>query len=178
MAHPADAEIDKADQLAGEGDIDHAISVLKKARVENPNHPKLLLSLAAYQLKANDPHSASEALSSLPLNTAYEAEIKRIRAQVNLALRLGTEVDLTVVENKVNEDPNNLDARLGWGQALLQSEDSVDDGVEVLIEVIQRARESAQAEEARETLVQLFGSLNPADSRVSSYRRQLARALH
>ena len=45
-------------------------------------------------------------------------------------------------------------------------------------EVIQRARESAQAEEARETLVQLFGSLNPADSRVSSYRRQLARALH
>jgi len=178
VVHPADAEIDKADQLAGEGDIDQAISVLKKARVENPNYPKLSLSLAAHQLKANDPHSASEALSDLPLNTAYEAEIKRMRAQVNLALRLGTEVDLTVVENKVNADPHNLDARLGWGQALLQSEDSVDDGVEVLIEVIQRARESAQAEEARETLVQLFGSLNPADSRVSSYRRQLARALH
>lgn len=178
VAHPADAEIDKADQLAGEGDIDHAISVLENARVENPNYPKLLLSLAAYQLKANDPHSASEALSGLPLNTASEAEIKRIRAQVNLALRLGTEVDVTMIEKKVNEDPNNLDAWLEWGQALLQDDDSVDDGVQALIEIIRRARESVQAEEARETLVQLFESLNPTDSRMSSYRRQLARALH
>ena len=178
VVHPADAEIDKAGQLASDGEIEHAISVLKKAWVKNPNYPKLSLNLATYQLKANDPYSASEALSDLPLNSIYEADIKRIRAQVNLALRLGTEVDVNIFENKVKEDPENLDVRLEWGQALLQSEDSVDDGVEALIGVIQRARESTQAEEARETLVQLFESLNPADSRVSSYRRQLARALH
>jgi thioredoxin-like negative regulator of GroEL len=47
-----------------------------------------------------------------------------------------------------------------------------------LLEVIKRGRGASEADQARQTLLQIFASLGNQDERVGRYRRLLAQALN
>jgi putative thioredoxin len=84
--------------------------------------------------------------------------------------------DLGTLKSAVDARPEDSDARLGYAERLA-AEGQIQPAMDELIEVVRRAR-GEKREQARKTIVALFGLAADRPDLVSEYRRKLSGALY
>ncbi len=174
----ADDHLAHAAALAGEGDLPGAIAVLKESLEADPEYLKLRLALASYLLEAEEAAGAAELLRSIPLAAAQDPQTKQIRARIELALSVDSATDIESLKRRVEQAPNDIEARITLAQSALQDPDQLESAMTQFLDIIRLDRGGEFAQKARATLLQVFQTLDPQDDRVKRCRRELAQALN
>ncbi len=178
IERPADLDIAKAADLADSGNAEAALTLLKESLTNDPEHGPLRVALAQQQLNAKDAQGALETLAELPLLAKQEEETKTLQARIELALSAGETCDTDGLAQAIAQNPNDLSARIRLAAGLFHQPGQVEAAMTQLLEVIKRGRGASEADQARQTLLQIFASLGNQDERVGRYRRLLAQALN
>ena len=178
IERPADLDIAKAADLADSGNAEAALALLKESLTNDPGHGPLRVALAQQQLNAKDAQGAFETLKELPLLAKQEEKTKILQARIELALSADETGDTDELAQKIAQNPNDLSARIRLAAGLFHQPGQVEPAMTQLLEVIRRGRGANEADQARQTLLQIFASLGNQDERVSRYRRLLAQALN
>lgn len=164
----------QADKLAARArvevatDPDRGAAMFREALAAEPGHRGASLGLAELVVD-DDPQRAMELMASHRPEPAVEA----IAARAELAMTGGG--DLQALLARVEQDPNDVQARLLLGRLLAASGDH-EAGAEHLLAVVRAGGDTR--EPAREALVAIFTALGPTDELVARIRPRLASALH
>lgn len=178
LPRAADDHLAHAAALAGEGDLPGAIALLKESLEADPDYLKLRLALASYLLEAEEAAGAAELLRSLPLAATQDPHTKQLRARIELALSVDSAIDIESLKRRVEQAPNDLEARITLAQSALQDPDQLESAMTQFLDIIRLDRGGEFAQKARATLLQVFQTLDPQDDRVKRCRRELAQALN
>ena len=178
LPRAADDHLAHAAALAGEGDLPGAIALLKESLEADPDYLKLRLALASYLLEAEDAAGAAEQLRSIPLAATQDPHTKQLRARIELALSVDSAIDIESLKRRVEQAPNDLEARITLAQSALQDPDQLESAMTQFLDIIRLDRGGESAQKARVTLLQVFQTLDPQDDRVKRCRRELAQALN
>lgn len=174
----ADDHLAHAAALAGEGDLPGAIALLKESLEADPDYLKLRLALASYLLEAEEAAGAAELLRSLPLAATQDPHTKQLRARIELALSVDSAIDIESLKRRIEQAPDDLEARITLAQSALQDPDQLESAMTQFLDIIRLDRGGEFAQKARATLLQVFQTLDPQDDRVKKCRRELAQALN
>ena len=178
LPRAADDHLAHAAALAGEGDLPGAIALLKESLEADPDYLKLRLALASYLLEAEDAAGAAELLRSIPLAATQDPHTKQLRARIELALSVDSAIDIESLKRRVEQAPNDLEARITLAQSALQDPDQLESAMTQFLDIIRLDRGGEFAQKARATLLQVFQTLDPQDDRVKRCRRELAQVLN
>ena len=178
LPRAADDHLAHAAALAGEGDLPGAIALLKESLEADPDYLKLRLALASYLLEAEDAAGAAEQLRSIPLAATQDPHTKQLRARIELALSVDSAIDIESLKRRVEQAPNDLEARITLAQSALQDPDQLESAMTQFLDIIRLDRGGEFAQKARATLLQVFQTLDPQDDRVKRCRRELAQVLN
>ena len=178
LPRAADDHLAHAAALAGEGDLPGAIALLKESLEADPDYLKLRLALASYLLEAEDAAGAAELLRSIPLAATQDPHTKQLRARIELALSVDSAIDIESLKRRVEQAPDDLEARITLAQSALQDPDQLESAMTQFLDIIRLDRGGEFAQKARATLLQVFQTLDPQDDRVKRCRRELAQALN
>ena len=178
IERPADLDIAKAVDLADSGNVEAAVTLLKESLINDAGHGPLRVALAQQQLNAKDAQGALETLKELPLLAKQEEQTKILQARIELALSADETCDTDGLTQRIAQNPNDLSARIRLAAGLFHQPGQVESAMSQLLEVIKRGRSTSEADQARQTLLQIFASLGNQDDRVGRYRRLLAQALN
>ena len=178
IERPADLDIAEAADLADSGNVEAALTLLKESLTDDPGYSPLRVALAQQQLNTKDAQGALETLAELPLVAKQEEETKTLQARIELALSAGETCDTDGLAQRIAQNPNDLSARIRLAGGLFHQPGQVEPAMTQLLEVIKRGRSASEADQARQTLLQIFASLGNQDQRVGRYRRLLAQALN
>ncbi len=178
LPRAADDHLAHAAALAGEGDLPGAIALLKESLEADPDYLKLRLALASYLLEAEEAAGAAELLRSLPLAATQDPHTKQLRARIELALSVDSAIDTESLKRRVEQAPDDLEARITLAQSALQDPDQLEPAMTQFLDIIRLDRGGEFAQKARATLLQVFQTLDPQDDRVKRCRRELAQALN
>ena len=178
LPRAADDHLAYAAALAGEGDLPGAIALLKESLEADPDYLKLRLALASYLLEAEEAAGAAELLRSLPLAATQDPHTKQLRARIELALSVDSAIDIESLKRRIEQAPDDLEARITLAQSALQDPDQLESAMTQFLDIIRLDRGGEFAQKARATLLQVFQTLDPQDDRVKRCRRELAQALN
>ena len=178
LPRAADDHLAHAAALAGEGDLPGAIALLKESLEADPDYLKLRLALASYLLEAEEAAGAAELLRSLPLAATQDPHTKQLRARIELALSVDSAIDIESLKRRIEQAPDDLEARITLAQCALQDPDQLESAMTQFLDIIRLDRGGEFAQKARATLLQVFQTLDPQDDRVKRCRRELAQALN
>ena len=178
LPRAADDHLAHAAALAGEGDLPGAIALLKESLEADPDYLKLRLALASYPLEGEDAAGAAELLRSIPLAATQDPHTKQLRARIELALSVDSAIDIESLKRRVEQAPDDLEARITLAQSALQDPDQLESAMTQFLDIIRLDRGGEFAQKARATLLQVFQTLDPQDDRVKRCRRELAQALN
>ncbi len=178
LPRAADDHLAHAAALAGEGDLPGAIALLKESLEADPDYLKLRLALASYLLEAEETAGAAELLRSLPLAATQDPHTKQLRARIELALSVDSAIDIESLKRRIEQAPDDLEARITLAQSALQDPDQLESAMAQFLDIIRLDRGGEFAQKARATLLQVFQTLDPQDDRVKRCRRELAQALN
>ena len=178
LPRAADDHLAYAAALAGEGDLPGAIALLKESLEADPDYLKLRLALASYLLEAEEAAGAAELLRSLPLAATQDPHTKQLRARIELALSVDSAIDTESLKRRIEQAPDDLEARITLAQSALQDPDQLESAMTQFLDIIRLDRGGEFAQKARATLLQVFQTLDPQDDRVKRCRRELAQALN
>ncbi len=178
LPRPADDHLASAAALADDGNLQGAIALLNESLEADPDYLKLRLRLASYLLEAKDTEGAAKLLRSTPLAAAQDPEVKQLRARIELAQNVDATIDIQSLKNRVEQSPDDLEARVALAQCALQDPGQLGSAMAQFLEIIRRDRGGESAQQAQATLLQIFESLGAQDDRVRRCRRELAQALN
>ena len=178
LPRPADDHLVQAAALAGEGKLSDAVALLKASLEDDPDYLKLRLALASHLLEAKKAAEAADLLRSIPLAAAQDPRTKQLRARIELALSVDSATDIESLRSRVEQSPDDLEARITLAQRALQDPDQLESAMTQFLEIIRLDRGGEFAQKARATLLQVFQTLDPQDDRVKRCRRELAQALN
>lgn len=163
----------RADKLAAgavsaldTGDVAAAESGFREALSADPAHLEAGTGLAGLLLDRGEAEEAGAVLSALP-------DTETVRGLKTRARLMESRLDVGVLREKVEQDPENWQAHLDLGRALA-AEGSYAEAFDHLQQVVEGDPELT--DQARTTMVDLF-SLVDDPALVSHYRRRLASAL-
>tara|TARA_B100000674_G_scaffold497739_1_gene532641 strand:+ start:2395 stop:3264 length:870 start_codon:yes stop_codon:yes gene_type:complete len=178
LPRPADEHLADAAALANEGKLPDAIALLKESLEADPDYLHLRLALASYLLDAKEADGAAELLRSIPLAAAQDPQTKQLRARIEIALSVDSDVDIQDLKDRIEKAPDDLVARITLAQSALQDPDQLESAMTQFLEIIRLDRGGETGQKAQATLLQVFQSLDPQDDRVRRCRRELAQALN
>ncbi len=164
-ADAAEAEAETAEQ---------AIDRLQQAIAAEPAKAELKLDLALALMRAGQTDAAEAALAALPINLATDARAVRLRSELELAHALKDAPALADLQQRVQADGNDWDARDQLGVRLLLEGDAAA-GLDQFLAILQHAREWNDGQ-GKKRLLAAFATLDDADL-VSRYRRKMASML-
>jgi len=159
-----------------QGHTKEALEVLNNALAKDPDNAELKVTIAQMVYGEGDDESAVALLDSLDSEgNNLDAAIK-LRAEIKLAEQLADLPDLDDIEQRLAQNPNDLDALLQKSRHLTVQED-YDNAMECLLTVIRTDR-SFEDDAGRTSLLELFDLLGGEHPSVQKYRRKLFTLLH
>lgn len=168
MPTELDLLVDRARDLALEGDEEAASALYSQVLEQVPDHVEAATGLAALLIARNDTESALIILGRLPRTS----EVETLEAAARMTAAQG--VDLTDLERRVAADPTDHTARIELGIALAAKGEH-EAGLDHLLEVV-RAKD-AHLDAARAAMIDVFGVLGSDHPVTQAYRKALANAL-
>ena len=171
---PLEAPAEAVEEAAAQETPEQAIDRLQQAIAAEPNKPELKLDLALALMHAGQIAAAEAELAALPANLATDARAVRLRSELDLAHALKDAPDLAALQQRVQADPADWEARDQLGVRLLL-EGNAEAGLEQFLAILQKARDWNDGQ-ARKRLLAAFATLDDAEL-VGRYRRKMASLL-
>lgn len=141
----------------------------------DPTNTKALAGMARIALGAGDIENAQEILGMAPPEKANDPDIAGVRAAIELAANAGNVGDNDELGAKVNANPNDLQARFDYAEALSARGD-LEAASEQLLTIIEKNREWNEGA-ARSQLLKVFEAAGPMSEVTKQGRRKLSAIL-
>jgi len=151
-----------------------AIDRLQQAIAAEPDQAELKLELAVALAQAGRSDDAATELDALPANLATDARAVRLRHQLDLARSLKDAPTQAELEQRVQTNPADWQARDLLGVRLLLGNDPAA-GLEQFIAILEKARDWNDGA-GKKRLLAAFATLDDAEL-VGRYRRRMASLL-
>jgi putative thioredoxin len=153
---------------------EQALGRIQQAIAAEPDKAELKLDLALALLRVGQTAAAEAELAALPVNLATDARAVRLRSELDLAHALKDAPALAVLQQRVQADGNDWEARDQLGVRLLLEGDA-EAGLDQFLVILQKARDWNDGQ-AKKRLLAAFATLDDADV-VGRYRRKMASLL-
>jgi putative thioredoxin len=153
---------------------EQALGRIQQAIAAEPDKAELKLDLALALLRVGQTAAAEAELAALPVNLATDARAVRLRSELDLAHALKDAPALAALQQRVQADGNDWEARDQLGVRLLLEGDA-EAGLDQFLVILQKARDWNDGQ-AKKRLLAAFATLDDADV-VGRYRRKMASLL-
>ncbi len=163
-----DKAVDQAQQLALDGDTAGAETLLRAALESEPGHIEAGTSLASLLLADTKPAEAEEVLERL----SPTPEVTQLTAVARL--QAGGAEDLDTLLDRARQPDASDEVKLEAGRGLA-AQGRPADALELLLSIVEAKGEAA--DEARQSMLDLFNVLGPDHPLTADYRKKLATAL-
>ena len=159
-----------------QGHTAQALEVLNNALAKDPDNAELKVTIAQMVYSEGDSESAVVLLDSLDSEGSNLDAAIKLRAEIKLAEQLADLPDLGEIEQRLAQNPHDLDALLQKSRHLTAQGD-YDNAMECLLTIIRTDR-SFEDDAGRASLLELFDLLGGEHPSVQKYRRKLFTLLH
>jgi len=153
---------------------EEAINRIQQAIAAEPERTELKLDLALALMWAGNVESAEAELAALPANLATDPRAVRLRSQLDLARALKGAPSMAELQQRVQADGADWEARDLLGVRLLLDGDSAA-GLDQFLTTLEKARDWNDGQ-AKKRLLAAFSTLDDAEL-VGRYRRRMASLL-
>jgi putative thioredoxin len=167
--------IAQAQDAQAQGDSAGAAALYAGVLEQEPDNLAALAGLARLELDAGNVEGARGVLAQVPEAKRVDPAIASIIAAIELAEKSAALGDTAELETRVNQNPNDHQARFDLAMALA-AKDRRDDAVDALIDIIKRDR-TWDDDGARRQLLQFFDAWGPMDESSVAGRRKLSAVL-
>ncbi|MGN6704642.1 MAG: thioredoxin [Rhodanobacter sp.] len=167
-------ENDVADDDAPAETPEAAINRIQQAIAAEPAKAELKLDLALALMRGGQADAASAELDALPANLATDARAQRLRSELELARAAAAAPAADALQQRIDADPQDWEARDLLGLRLLQEGDA-EAGLDQFLAILQKARDWNDGQ-AKKRLLAAFATLDDAEL-VGRYRRRMASML-
>ena len=158
------------------GNWEQARTLLEQAREMDPGHLQVALNLARVLIRANAPQQAIAVLDSLPFEQREESAVKSLRALARFAQTAKEAPPAEALRDKVEREPDNLQARYQLGARLMVEKD-YEGAMEQFLEIMRRDR-AFEDDLGRRSLLEAFEILDNKGELVNRFRRHMASLLY
>ncbi len=141
----------------------------------DPTNTKAIAGMARIAISAGEPDEARAILEMVPEDKKNDADIQGVRAALELAGKATDAGDKDELKSKVDSNPNDLQARFDYAEALSARGD-LENASEQLLAIIERNREWNEGA-ARAELLKIFDAAGPASDVAKHGRRKLSAIL-
>ena len=167
-----DSAVLSAEQMFEEGDIESAIETFSAILQEDTNNLKSYVGLIKCHLALGDLDQAEAILNGIPAEISQSPEVEPIHAQIQLAKQALDAGPINDLQQLVEKNADDHEARFKLAQALHGS-GQIEDAVDQLLELFKRDREWND-EAAKSQLFVIFEALEPNNPIVLNGRRKLS----
>ena len=157
------------------GNTEVALTAFAKILELDPDHVDAKAQLARVYVKLGEIDAAKSLMDTIPENATQSPAITAALAAISIAENAADAGELEPLRQKVEENPDDLDARLEYGKALAGGGDYEAGGAEFL-EIIRRDRDWNEAA-GRQELLKMLEVMGPTNPLTKSLRRQLSSIL-
>ena len=154
------------------GDMAQAEQYLNEALSEDRQHKGARLELAELLVALERYEEALAALQALPAKP--DDAVGRLMAEIRT--KMAGDVDIADLKQRVDANPDDLDAAISLGQAL-GAERRFEPALDVLLDAVRR-NPSYKDGMARQKVIDLLAVMGPDNPQTREYRQKLARAIH
>ena len=161
-----------ADEFLAAGEAADAAQTFSAILGESPNHPGAYGGLVRALIALNDLEQAEAVLNGAPAEIAQTPELETAYAQLELAKQAANAGPIGDLRSKVEDNPEDHQARFDLAQALYAS-GAAEEAVGELLEIFRRDREWNEGA-AKTQLFTIFDALKPNDPIVLNGRRKLS----
>ena len=159
-----------------QGQTEQALEMLNHALAKDPDNAELKITIAQMVQAQGDSESALTLLDSLDDEGNRLDSAVKLRAEINLAAQLADLPDLNEIEQRLSQNPADLEALLQKSRHLVVRGD-YDDAMECLLTIMRNDR-SFEDDAGRSGLLEIFDLLGGEHPSVQKYRRKLFTLLH
>jgi len=157
------------------GDIGGAAQGFMSVLQLDPANTKAIAGMARIALQSGNADEAREILDMTPPEKASDPDILGVRAALELADKAANAGDNDELAQRVAADPNDLQARFDYAEALSARGD-LQGASDQLLAIIERNREWNE-EAARKQLLKIFEAAGPMSDVAKQGRRKLSAIL-
>ena len=172
----SDQFIQAATMAYQQGHTEQALEMLNQALAKDPDNAELKISIAQMVHAQGDSTSALTLLDSLDEEGNKMDPAIKLRAEINLATQLADLPALDEIEQRLSQNPADLEALLQKSRHLL-ARGEYDDAMECLLTIMRNDR-SFEDDAGRTGLLEIFDLLGGEHPSVQKYRRKLFTLLH
>jgi putative thioredoxin len=170
------SEVLKAgEELLDQDDLQGAAEIFASVLQEDRTNAEALAGLASCYMKSGDVTRAKQTLALVPPDKRELPVVKSIEAAIQLAEKGADTGKLAELEQRVTQNPGDLQARLDLAIGLAAQDDR-QDALELLLDLIKMDRKWND-EAARKQLLQFFDAWGPKEPLVAEGRRRLSSIL-
>jgi putative thioredoxin len=159
-----------------QGQTEQALEMLNHALDKDPDNAELKITIAQMVQVQGDSESALTLLDSLDDEGNRLDSAVKLRAEINLAAQLADLPDLNEIEQRLSQNPADLEALLQKSRHLV-AQGEYDDAMECLLTIMRNDR-SFEDDAGRSGLLEVFDLLGGEHPSVQKYRRKLFTLLH
>ena len=141
-----------------------------------PDRDDIEIALARVLLAQNRDEEAASRIADLETRGFLEPEAENIKSQLELRSVSDQAGGVDEARKAAEANPDDLHLQLTLADALAVAQQH-EEALELCLSLIQRDRVGI-GEEAKETMLKIFGLLGPESELVGQYRRKLATALY
>jgi putative thioredoxin len=159
-----------------QGQTEQALEMLNQALAKDPDNAELKITIAQMVQEQGDSESALALLDSLDDAGGKLDSAIKLRTEINMAAQLADLPELNEIEQRLAQNPGDLEALLQKSRHLTAQTD-YDNAMECLL-TIMRSDRSFEDDAGRNGLLELFDLLGGEHPSVQKYRRKLFTLLH
>ena len=165
----------QAAELADRGDVDGALSLLSRARNDDPTNPRLAPRQAGLLLESGYPEEAERIVAGLPLDEREDPATRILSARIEFALEARRAPPAEELERRLMDGGGGAEERYLLGMRAAAAGD-YESALSCLLAVLERDRRYLDGA-ARRRMVAIFEILGPSHVLVEEYRPRMARVM-
>ncbi len=159
-----------------EGREQDALDMLNAALAHDPQNAKLKINIAKLVANQGDLQSARALAETLNDEEKQQPEAKELITQLKLAQQLQEAGDPNELEQKLKDNPDDLDALFQMSNIQTAS-GNYEAAIQMLMKIMQKDR-SFKDDAGRKGLIDIFDMLGSDNPLVQTYRRKMFTLLH
>lgn len=175
LPRPSDSAVAGAEQRLMAGDLAGALQQLAQARLDDPDNPRILLTIARIQAASGDTDAAEQTLAELPQAEQDKAETRRLRGELFFLGIAAAAGSADALAKRLAANPADSAARYQLAALQMRDQD-VEGALENLLRLMQSDRKFGD-DAARNALLRAFDILGE-DPAVNRYRARMFNLLH
>jgi putative thioredoxin len=159
-----------------EGHKQDALDMMNKALADDPQNARLKINIAKMVANDGDYESASALIETLNDEDKDQPEVREMMAQIKLAMKLKEAGDPAEIEQRLKDNPEDLDAMLQMSNYLTAAGE-FEEAIKILLDIMMKDR-SFNDDAGRKGLLEVFDILGSDNPLVKTYRRRMFTLLH